>query len=60
MATKNDEKITQTAAALLDAIKTAAEQQSHPPALRELAEAFALVAGNDPRRAPATPRAMSM
>lgn len=53
MATKNEALVSETAAALLSAIKEAAPVAGSPSQLKDLAEALALVAGADPRKAPA-------
>ena len=54
MATKNEDLIAETAAALLTAIKESAKEDGGASYLRDLAEAFALTASTDPNvvRAP--------
>ncbi len=57
--TKNEDQIVETAAALLTAIKKAAEFYESPGDIKTLAEAYAAVASVDPA-APRTPaRAVS-
>ncbi len=50
MATENKALATETAAALLTRIKAASDEFSDPGSLRTLAEAYALVAENDPKK----------
>jgi hypothetical protein len=50
MATKNEQLVGETGAAILTAIQSAiTDGYTTPDALRQLAEAYALVASNDPK-----------
>jgi hypothetical protein len=53
MATKNVDHIAQVAEVLLAEIEKAAAQHSHPDQLKTLSEAWALIAGGDPRQSQA-------
>jgi len=56
MARENQQVIIETAATLLQQIKTSAESTVDPPALLQLAEAFSLVINSNSRKPPTPPR----
>jgi hypothetical protein len=56
MATRNEQALVETADMLLTQIKQAADGNLNPSSLLQLAQAFALVAENDPNNPPARPR----
>lgn len=56
MARENQQVIIETAATLLQQIKTSAESTVDPASLLQLAEAFSLVINSNPRKPPTPPR----